>query len=405
MALYSYSAVKLDGEKSEGQIEAKDKNTVIAQLQQDGFIPVKISGGENLLNRLGLVHQKRKKSLNNLQILMLTRQLATLMEAGLTLDRSLQTLRDLNDDDELAQVLTRLHDKIKKGGHFSDALSDENQLFSKLYINMVKAGEAGGIMSIVLERLAHYLERSQALKETVRSALVYPMILAFVAGGSILLLLTFVVPRFQEMFSKMGKELPIPTQVVFAMGDFVSHYWWLIGFIIFAIVLFIKSKLAIEENAYRWDKKQLTLPLWGDFKSKVETARFTRTLATLLENGLPILTALNLVKDVLSNRLFRETVDHAVERLRHGHALSDSLLEEKIMPKLAIQMIKVGEESGDMGPMLTKVADIYDGEVNSSIKRLLSLLEPAMIIIMGVVVGGIIVAILMAMLSINDFAI
>jgi len=404
MPLYNYSAVKLDGEKAEGQLEAADKDSVIAHLQQSGFIPVKISGGEGLLSRLGLVKQRQKKALTEDQILMLTRQIATLMGAGLTLDRSLQTLRDLTDDEAFSKVLTRLHEKIKKGGHFSDALSDENQLFSKLYINMVKAGEAGGIMATVLDRLALYLERSQALKETVRSALVYPMILGFVAGGSILLLLIFVVPRFQNMFSKMGQELPLATQIVFAMGDFISTYWWVIVLLIIIIVRVIKSHLAIAENAYAWDKKQLTLPLWGDFKSKVETARFTRTLATLLENGLPILTALNLVKDVLSNRLFTETVDHAVEQLRHGHALSDSLLKEKVMPKLAVQMIKVGEEAGDMGPMLTKVADVYDKEVNSSIKRLLTLLEPAMIIIMGVVVGGIIVAILMAMLSINDFA-
>ncbi len=404
MPLYSYQAVKLNGEKTSGQMDVKNEAKVVALLQKDGFIPVKISRDSNLLTRLGLKSERQKNPVTDYQIQMLTRQLATLMDAGLTLDRSLQTIRDLNDDEALKQLLERLHDTIKKGGNFSEAIAKEQPLFSNLYLNMVKAGEAGGIMSTVLDRLADYLERSEALRETVRSALIYPIILGIVAGSSVLLLLTFVVPRFEEMFSKMGQELPMATQIVFATGGFVASYWWLIAMIIFVITLFIRKKLAIPKNAYAWDKKQLTLPLWGDFQNKIQTARFTRTLATLLENGLPILTALNLVKDILSNRIFTENIEQAIDKLRHGRALSDSLLERGIVPKLAIQMIKVGEESGDMGPMLSKVADIYDKEVNLSVKRMLTFLEPVMIIGLGLIIGGIIVSILLAMLSMNDFA-
>ena len=403
MPQFAYKAVRANGELLEGEMEAADEAALIRKLQEDGYIPIKSTLVQGASRALWFsLSRGRGGGLSQNQIMHLTRELATLLDAGMTLDRSLQILADLTPEDEMGQLMNQLREMVQSGSTFSAALEDQGGIFSPLYINMVKAGEAGGMMQVVLARLADYLERSGELRESIRSALTYPLILFVVVGLSLTLLLVFVLPQFNEMFADMGQALPLPTRIVITFGDLFRGYWWLLLGGGFLFAAWFRARLERPEVRRRWDVKLLGWPLLGDLLAKIETARFTRTLATLLENGLPLLAALNLVKDVISNSAIKDAIGSAADSLRRGRSLSDPLLEQKILPPMALQMIKVGEESGSLEPMLNKVADIYDQEVRSSVKRLLTLLEPLLIVGLGVIVVGIIGSIMLAILSANE---
>ena len=403
MALFNYKAVRPNGEVLEGEMEAADEAALVKALQLDGLIPIKTSlaGKEGVFSGL---FRKKQPQVKQEQVLHFTRELATLLEAGMTLDRALQILIELSDNEQLLRMMENIREKVQSGGALSDALEAQGKAFSPLYISMIKAGEAGGVLHDVLQRLVDYLERSHELKDSVRSALIYPTILLTVAGLSVIGLLVFVVPQFSQMFEDMGQALPLPTQIVVGVGDVVRNYWWAIMAAVFLSIAFAQHHFTRPEVKKRWDKRLLDWPLLGDLIAKVETARFSRTLGILLHNGLPLLTALNLVKDVIGNSSIGQSVENAADSLKRGKGLADPLIEEAVLPPLALQMIKVGEESGDLEPMLNKIADVFDGEVRTSIKRALTLLEPALIVGLGIIVAGIIVSILMAVLSANELA-
>ncbi len=403
MALFNYKAVRPNGEVLEGEMEAADEAALVHALQLDGLIPIKTSmaGKGGVLSSL---FRKKQPQVKQEQILAFTRELATLLEAGMTLDRALQILIELSVDEQLVRMMESIREKVQSGDALSDALTAQGKAFTPLYISMIKAGEAGGVLHDVLQRLVDYLERSHELKESVRSALIYPMVLLTVAGLSVIGLLVFVVPQFSQMFEDMGQALPLPTQIVVGVGDMVRNYWWMIMATVFLFIAYAQHHFTQPEVKRRWDKRLLDWPLLGDLIAKVETARFSRTLGILLHNGLPLLTALNLVKDVIGNSTIAESVENAAESLKRGKGLADPLIEEGVLPPLALQMIKVGEESGDLEPMLNKVADVFDSEVRSSIQRALTLLEPLLIVGLGIIVAGIIVSILMAVLSANELA-
>jgi len=403
MALFSYKAVRSNGEVLEGEMEAADEAALVRALQLDGLIPIKASAAGTGGLFSGLFHKQRPQ-IKQEQILHFTRELATLLEAGMTLDRGLQILIELSDDEQQLRMMESIREKVQSGGTLSDALAAQGKAFSPLYISMIKAGEAGGVLHDVLQRLVDYLERSHELKESVRSALIYPMILLTVAGLSVIGLLVFVVPQFSQMFEDMGQALPLPTQIVVSVGEVVSNYWWMIMATVFLLIAYAQHHFSEPGVKRVWDKRLLSWPLLGDLIAKVETARFSRTLGILLHNGLPLLTALNLVKDVIGNTTIAESVGNAADSLKRGKGLADPLIEQAVLPPLALQMIKVGEESGDLEPMLNKVADVFDGEVRGSIKRALTLLEPLLIVGLGLIVAGIIVSILMAVLSANELA-
>lgn len=402
MTLYSYKAVRPNGEVTEGEMEAPDELSLVKRLQEDGYIPVKTEPAGKLLGSYRASWFGRKKSLSRSQVALFTRELATLLGSGMTLDRSLQILQDLTDNEQMAKLLADLKERVQSGAAFSAALEEQGQQFSNLYISMVKAGEMGGVLQKVLNRLADYLDRSSELRESIRSALIYPTILVVVAGLSVALLLMFVVPQFSQMFEDMGQALPLPTRIVIGAGDLFQNYWWLMLSGLLLLIAYINSRLAIEENRYRWDRRLLKIPLVGELVAKVEAARFARTLSTLMENGLTLLTALGLVKNVISNRVIAEGVEYAVEELKRGKGLAGPLMEKETLPRLALQMIKVGEESGDLEGMLARVADVYDREVAASVKQLLTLVEPVLIVGLGLIVAGIIVSILVAILQANQ---
>ena len=399
MPKYQYKAVKLDGETVEGELDAPDESAVLGYLRAEGLIPLETRSAAGLRARLG---RTRRHRLSQKEIGILTRELATLLEAGMTLDRSLQILVELTDAEHLGRVLTDLQERVRGGATFSSALDAQDGQFPRLYINMVRAGEASGALDQVLDRLADYLERVAELRQTVTSALVYPSILLVVAGLSVIMLLVFVVPQFTVLFEDMGAALPLPTRIVVAAGDLFRNYWWAMLVVIALIALGLERWLQDEQVRTRLDHRVLALPLFGDLVWKMETARLSHTLATLLKNGLPLLSALNLAKEVVSNRKISGLLDQASDELKHGRGLAGPLARLEALPDLALQMIRVGEESGALDAMLAKVASIYDRETRNSVQSMLTLLEPVLIIGLGIVVAGIIISILMAILGAND---
>lgn len=404
MATYFIKAVNREGETIEEERESSNEESLIHALQQEGLLPIRISvAGSNPLDFLR--SRRRRLKISHKQISLFTRELRTLLEAGLPLDRALSVLVELTaNEPEFNQMVAKILEKIKGGAQLSDALEAQGSVFSRFYLNLIRAGEAGGAIEVVLDRLTQYLESSKELRDTVTTAMIYPIILVLMAIGSLLLLLTFVVPQFTEMFDSAGKELPIPTQIVVGTADAIRNYWWIAVPFGLIATSWVKYQKSDPVRRLVWDRWMLNLPLFGDLILKFQVASFSRTLGTLLTNGVPLLAALSIVKDTLDNRLVAQKLELAVASLKEGGGLTPPLMEANIFPSLAMQMIKLGEESAQLPEMLDRVATTYDKEIKISIQRLLALLEPILIVGLGIMIGGIIISILMAILSVNDLA-
>jgi len=405
MPLFLYKAVGQDGEVVEAQREAKDEQTLVGSLQADGFVPINVVlASSKPLSRL-TIKRSDQSVISSKEIGDFTKQLATLLNAGLPLDRSLALLVELTDDGSQMQIMiSQLLDKVRSGTPLSEALDNQSGVFSKFYINMIRAGEAGGQLEGVLDRLSDYMERSKELRGTVQTALIYPAILVTMAVLSLMVLLTFVVPQFQEMFESAGKELPLPTQIVVGLSEFLQAYWWLIIIAIFGAVFYMKYQLSDPERRYIWDQRFLDMPFVGDLIRKLEIANFSRTLGTLLGNGVSLLSALTIVKETLNNKILAEKIAHAADNLKEGGDMSGPLIKSAQFPKMATQMIQLGEETGSLEEMLERVATTYDKEIKITIERMLTMLEPVLIVGLGLLIAGIIISILMAILSVNDLA-
>jgi len=404
MALFTYKAINSAGQTEEGVRDAGDEQMLIAALQSEGFIPIRVAPASSR-SFLGLGFGLKQTKLKQKEIAFFTGELATLLESGLPLDKSLSVLIDLTDDNErLSKLVARVLDKVKGGSSLADALEKQAGIFSKFYLNMIRAGEAGGGLAEVLVRLSEYLERSQELKDTVSTALIYPAILLIMSLASLFVMLIFVVPQFTEMFESAGKALPVSTQIVVGLAEWLQSYWWaLIGSIIL-VTGFMRLQLADPVTKKAWDYRFLKLPLSGTIILNKETANISRTLGTLLGNGVSILSALSIVRETVDNQVIAGAIQETEEQLKQGKHMSDALLEKGVFPKMAMQMIKMGEETGRLEEMLLRVAAIYDKQLRVSIQRMLALLEPALIITLGLMIAGIIVSILLAILSVNDLA-
>lgn len=405
MPRYRYEAVDAIGEMLRDELEAPTPDAAVEQLRDRGLLPLSVNEAKGGLFRGGLGQPlfSKRRALSRKAIGLFTQQLASLLGAGMPLDRALTILIGVAEDEQSKTLLERVQEKVRGGSALADALEAQGA-FSRFYLNMIRAGEAGGALETVLKRLNEFLERSQALRETVTSALIYPTILLTVAALSVIILLTFVVPQFERLFADAGKALPLATQIVIAIGNGFQHYWWAGLLVIGLIVMTVRRQLSQPENRARWDHWLLRLPLIGDLIAKVETARLSRTLGTLLGNGVSLLNALTIVRETLSNQVLAVALGEVAEHAKTGRGLAEPLLETGNFPKLAVQMIRVGEETGQLQEMLIQVADTYDGEVQTAVKRLLTLLEPVLILGLGVVIAAIIMSILVAILSLNELA-
>lgn len=405
MTLFHYKALNPSGELSEGKIEAADEQAAVAQLRESGQLPIsfeELVGGASSAGEAGFFFRYRR--LSHTQLAIFTRELARLLGAGVSLDRSLTILATVSDNRVERELITRLIEDIHAGSNFADAIRARGAPFGRLYINMVKAGEEGGALPVVLDRLADYLEKSREFRANIGAALIYPAILLIVSLLSLILLLTLVVPQFQRMFDEAGAALPLPTQIVIVIADWLQSYWWALLLFVLLLLLGIPKLMTRPRVRERWDEFVLSLAGVGPLVRKIEVARFCRTLATLLSNGVVLLTALAIVKETLGNQVLARSVERISSSLKGGGTFSGPMLEDDVFPKLACHMVRVGEETGNLDQMLIDVADVYDKEIAQSLKKLLSLLEPLMILTLGVLIAGIIFSILLALLSINELA-
>jgi general secretion pathway protein F len=405
MPVFSYRAVNAEGEVAAGELDAANESEIVDRLRDQGLMPMRVVAAAG--DRAAAAQKRSRQSwfaprrVTREHVLAITRELSTLLRAGLPLDRALEILIGLASAAPVAVLLQGVRDSVRGGKSLSQALDARRDLFSRFYINVVRAGEAGGALGTVLSRLAETMERNKELRESVKSALIYPSILVCVAVASVMVLLVWVVPQFQQTFAQAGKALPLPTQVVIVVGTALRRYWWLMLLSVSAAVWLFRRRLARPEVRFRWDGRMLRAPLLGDLLAKVEVARLARTLATLLGNGVTLLAGLSIVKETMTNSVLANALDGVVTRLREGKGFGRPLVETGLYPRLATQMILVGEESGRLEEMLHRVADVYDREVAAAIKRFLAVLEPALILSLAVLIGGIVLSILMGVMAMS----
>ena len=401
MPQFRYKALSAAGDPIDGVMEAVSAEEVVARLQDAGNLPLEARPADEAGGG-GLAAMFRRAPMNAAQVLQFTQQLATLLGAGQPLDRALQILLDLPDSNEARRVIERIRDAVRGGTPLSQALEQQDGVFSRLYVNMVRAGEVGGSLDDTLKRLADYLERSKALRESVINALIYPSILVLMVFGALLLLLGYVVPQFLPLFEDMDVEMPILTRIVMATGNVVSGYWWLILAVLVAGFVLFRRRLQDPEKRRGFDAWILKRGLVGSLIARLETARLARTLGTLVHNGVPLLTALSIARNVMGNLALSDAVETATGEVKTGGGLSLALGRSKLFPRLALQMIAVGEESGELDTMLTKVADTFDIEVKNTVERLLAALVPTVTVFMAGVVALIMMAILIPIFSLTN---
>lgn len=407
MTVYTYKATDKDGKYVEGDISASDYKNAIQQIRKLNYFPVKVSegkGSSRLSSRMALSMPSWGSPIPVKDLMTLTQQLATLVDSGLTLDDGLATLIKLSETEIIRSVLADVRKQVHAGSSFADALAEHPKVFSKLYINMIRAGEAGGILGEALARLALFMEKSVELKNSIRSAMVYPAILTLVGGTAVIILITFVIPQFSKLFEEMGAALPLPTQIMLGISSLIINYWPALILGIAGLIGLFTFYIRTNSGRLQWDGMLLKLPLFGPLIQKIEVSRFSLTLATLLKSGVPILQAMGIVQSILINRVVSDSIIVLQQALKKGKGLSGPLQKAGIFPPMAVHMITVGETSGALDDMLTKVSKTYDKEVEQSIKQVISLIEPMMILLMAVIIGFIVVSMLLAIFSANDIA-
>ena len=411
MPFYQYKAVSPQGEVQEGLLEASSNPAAIARLQEMGLIPIRAQEAAAKgatapgAAATSLPFFRRSGTVRHDDIAVMTRELATLLRAGLPLDRAFEILINLSGNPRVADLLGRVRNDVRGGMALSKALEAQKGVFSRFYVNMVRAGEAGGSLPAVLARLAEYMERAKALRDNITASLTYPAFLAGVSVLAVIVLLGAVVPRFKPIFAGAGKAVPVMTQVVLWAGDAMRGWGWLMLIVVAVLAVLVRMRLRDPEVRYRFDRRMVTAPVVGDLFSKVEMARFSRTLGTLLSNGVTLVAALNIVRETMANSWLAEAIGNVARELKEGRGLGRPMMETGRFPMLAVHMIQVGEETGRLDDMLMQVAETYDREVDVAIRKALALLQPVMIVVMALVIGFIIIAILAAMLSVYDLPI
>ncbi len=427
MPKFNYVALDQRGQESVGVIDASTSNDAVGQLRQKGFFPTSVveegkakavaKGTKEIQKKAkamsapkakkGGIVLFQKKTVKSKVLMIFTRQLATLIDAGLPLLRSLTVLAKQERDAVLQNTINALADSVQGGSTFSESMAQHPAIFNKLYINMVKAGELGGVLELVLNRLAEFQEKAQKVKNKVISAMAYPVIVLIIAMLIMVFLMAFIVPKFQTIFNDMlnGRPLPPITRYVIAVSDviqkmFIPPYLWMtIGGTVFVVVAY--KMVSKSEGGRRFlDKLTLATPLFGDLLRKSAISRFSRTLGTLVTSGVPILQALNITRDTAGNVVIAEAVSKVHDAVKEGESIVQPLEASGVFPPMVVSMVDVGEETGQLPEMLLKIAEVYDDEVDNAVEGLTSLLEPIMIVILALIVGTIVIALFMPLIDI-----
>ena len=388
MAVFTYTARSATGDIMSGEREGKSRDEVVSYLRSQRLTPVKIE-------------EKAKKESAGLTIgggvqtrdvVIFTRQFATMINSGLPLVQSLDILAKQSENKQLQKVIAEVLYDVESGQTLADALRAHPKVFSDLYVNMVAAGEAGGILDTILLRLAVFLEKADALKRKIKGAMIYPGVIFSVAIVAVTVLLLFVIPTFQAMFESAGVPLPGPTLLVVALSKGLQAYWWAIGIAIIALVILVRQYYKTPGGELQIDRLLLNLPVLGDLQRKAAIARFTRTLGTLVSSGVAILDGLEITARTAGNRVLHDAIMESRASIAGGETISEPLKKSGVFPPMVVSMINVGEQTGGLDEMLTKIADFYDEEVDAAVQALLAAMEPIMIVFLGVVVGGMIIA-------------
>ena len=404
MTVFTYRARDRSGHAIDGVMEAPDARAVVDRLQRDAYYPITIVPQEARRRLLGFAWPTRGGGrVSRRDVLAFTLQLATLIEAGMPLDRALAIQGELASSARLRAIIADVLQRVRGGSSLADALAMHHpRPFSRLYVNMVRAGEKGGALEATLRRLVEFLEESGEFRDAMVSALIYPALLAGVGAAAVIFLLAFVVPRFAAIFSDVESTLPMPTLILLRVSETIQHHGWLLGILAFGVVVALRLGLATPGGRLRADRLLLGLPIVGEVIVKIEMARFSRILGTLLRGGVALVIALGVVTELLGNRVLVRAVAGLGDGVRRGAGLAQPMADAAIFPRLAVHMVRVGEETGRLEDTLLKIAATYEADSRKVLKRLIALTEPCVILAMGLVVGFIVVAMLLAILSITD---
>jgi type IV pilus assembly protein PilC len=383
MPTFAYTARTLGGELKSATMDAASRDDVVAQLKRQRLIIVKVDEERA---------KKRPGRIKTRDIVIFTRQFSTMINAGLPLVQALDILSKQSENKALQEVTRQVVYDVESGNTVADALRKHPKAFTELYVNMVAAGEAGGILDTILMRLATFLEKNDALVGKVKSAMIYPGVIMSVAAIAIMVLLIFVIPVFENMFASVNLALPLPTRIVIAASAFLTGYWWAVAAGVFLAITSIRKYYKTSDGQLRIDTLLLKIPVLGDLLRKSAVSRFTRTLGTLISSGVSILDGLEITAKTAGNRVIHDAIMESRASIAGGDTISAPLQKSAVFPPMVISMIAVGEQTGGLDEMLTKIADFYDTEVDTAVSGLLSLMEPVMIVFLGVVVGGMVVA-------------
>lgn len=412
MPLFAYSAVDAQGKTHQGTLEANSAADAATAIKKKGQFPTNISettaaasgkaAGKGFSFKFSLGGGGGTGKVPSKTLTVFTRQLSTLISAGLPLLRSLRTLGKQEKDANLKKIMLGLSESVEGGTTFSEALTQHPKAFNKLYVNMVKAGELGGVLEIVLTRLAEFAEKSQRIKGKVTSAMVYPLVVLTIAVGIVTFLMLFIVPKFEAIFKDMlgGRPLPFITQMIMDLSRFIQGNFLLIAGVIVVAVFATRFAMKMPGVAAAVDNYKLKIPLFGDMLTKTSVARFSRTLGTLVSSGVPILQALNITRDTAGNLRVSKAVESIHDNVKEGESMVTPMEASGIFPPMVVSMVQVGEETGQLPDMLTKVADVFEEEVDNAVSGLTSLLEPVMIVLLALVVGTIVVALFLPLITI-----
>ena len=384
MATFTYTARAFNGDLRTATIDASSRDDVISQLRKQRLSVVKID--QDATKKIG------KGAIKTRDVVIFTRQFSTMINSGLPLVQALTILAEQTDNKALAEVTRKVVFDVESGNTVADALSKHPRAVTNLYVNMVAAGEAGGILDTILMRLATFLEKNDALVRKVKGAMIYPAVIMSVAGIAVVVLLIFVIPVFAGMFASGGMALPLPTRIVIGASGFLKAYWWVIGAVIIVGGYSFKKYYATSSGKLVIDRIMLRVPVLGDVLRKSAVSRFTRTLGTLISSGVSILEGLEITAKTAGNRVIQDAIMQSRSSIAGGDTIAQPLQKSKVFPPMVISMIAVGEQTGGLDEMLSKIADFYDEEVDAAVSTLLSLMEPIMIVVLGVIVGGMVVA-------------
>jgi type IV pilus assembly protein PilC len=404
MPTYTYIANSRTGERMTGTVEANDKRSALLQVERMGYVPVSLKEGEAPAPKLksggkrksGFKAGARGPRMGMREVLFFTRELSDLLASGMTLGHALNTLAQRETGKAQDVIITQLRDEIVQGTSLSDALAKRSTSFGTLYVSMVRAGEASGDLAGVLERLCKHYERVQEAREKVLMALSYPVIVLLVGILTIIFVMTFVVPRFSQMFSELGSTLPLPTQMLIGISGALINYWWLILLVLFTVVALARGYLRTPEGTRRWHQAQLRMPVFKGIIRANAFSQFARTLGALLNNGVPVLQALSIVENTVGNRVIADEIRNARSRVTDGATISAPLAAGKVFPALLTDMLAVGEETGDMSGSLNHIANRYEHELDRAVKLLTTIIEPVLILLIAVMVGFVAISMLLA---------